>query len=90
MKMVINCCFGGFSVKDEILERLGLDEDAVDLRYDPQLIAEIEERGSEAVSDTYSRLEVVELPANTTDHFINRYDGLETVFYVVDGKIHII
>lgn len=89
MKMVVNQCYGEFSVKDEVLERLGLDEYAEDLRYDPRLIAEIERLGSAAVSDTYSQLAVVELPANTTDYYIDDYDGVENVFYVVDGKIHI-
>ena len=89
MKMVINCCYGGFGVKDEVLERLGLDEYAEDLRYDPRLIAEIERLGSKAVSDTYAQLEVVQIPDHATDHRINDYDGIETVYYVVDGKIHI-
>lgn len=89
MKMVINCCYGGFAVKDEVLKRLGLDEDAEDLRYDPRLIAEIERLGSKAVSVYYSRLEVVQIPDNATDHLVREYDGLETVYYVVDGKIHI-
>lgn len=90
MKMVINCCYGGFAIKDEVLERLGLDEYAEDLRYDPRLIAEIERLGSKAVSEYYSQLEVAEIPDNATDHYISDYDGIETVFYVVDGKIHII
>lgn len=90
MKMVINCCYGGFAVKDEVLERLGLDEDAEDLRYDPRLIAEIERLGSKAVSEYYSRLEVVQVPDNATDYRINYYDGIETVLYVVDGKIHVL
>lgn len=89
MKMVVNQCYGGFGVKDEVLERLGLDEYAEDLRYDPRLIAEIERLGSKAVSDTYAQLAVVELPDNTTDYYIDDYDGVENVFYVVDGKIHI-
>ena len=88
MKMVINTCYGGFAIKDEVLERLGLDEDADDLRYDPRLIAEIERLGSKAVSEYYSRLEVVEVPDNATDYRISYYDGIETVLYVVDGKIH--
>ena len=87
MKIIINKCFGGFGVNEEIEEKLGLTEmDEEEIRYNPELIALIE--SGEDVSDEFANLKVVELPDNCTDYYIDEYDGNESIIYVVDGKLN--
>lgn len=87
MKLIINGCYGGFGIKDEVMERLGLtSQDSEETRTNPDLIALIE--SGEDVNDRCANLVVVELPDNCTDYYIDEYDGLESVIYVVDGKLH--
>ena len=86
MKLVINSCFGGFCLPDEFCELHGLDRwDAV-LRDQPELVSYVEARGK---VDTFGgRLEVVEIPNEATDWELDQYDGLESVTYVIGGKLH--
>ena len=42
----------------------------------------------EDISGDYAKLKVVEIPDNFTDYEINDYDGVETLIYVIDGKIY--
>ena len=88
MKLIINVCYGEFSVKDEILKQLDIPEETKrrPLRTNQQLINLIE--SGVDVNRLHSKLCVVEVPDNTTDYMIMEYDGAETVYYVVDGKIH--
>jgi hypothetical protein len=83
MKIVINVEFGGFGY--DVAEKF---EDFVykysDDRTNPELIQFVENQPEEC-----GQLAVVEIPDNATDYMINEYDGLESVIYVVDGKIHI-
>ena len=87
MKLVINECFGGFSVNDNIVKMLNLESryDLEDDRTNVKLIELIE--SGENVNGDYSNLTVVEIPDDATDYMINEYDGYETVYYVLDGKI---
>lgn len=87
MKIVINKCFGGFSVNDNIVRMLNLESryDLEDDRTNAKLIELIE--SGENVNGEFSDLVVVEIPDDTTDYMINEYDGYENVFYVLDGKI---
>ena len=88
MKIVINKCYGGFGISDEYEEKLGVDSwDMQTLRTDERLINAVEE-DPEGVSDTYAALRVVEIPDEATDYYIDEYDGMESVIYVVDGKLH--
>lgn len=87
MKIILNKCYGGFGVSDEVMERLGLTElDEEQLRTNPQLIAAIE--SGENVNDSFSDLVVVTIPETATDYDVDEYDGLESLIYVVDGKLH--
>lgn len=90
LKFIVNRCYGGFNINSHTFDRLGLDEDeyygANELRYNKDLIAMIE--NGDNVNKFTSYLKVVELPKETTDYVITDYDGMETVIYVVDGKIH--
>ena len=92
MKVVINVCFGGFSVSKEVYEAMGEEWDNFgykfdDKRTDPKLISVIEELGDKA-SGSYAELRVVEIPEEATDWRIDEYDGTESVWYVLNGKIH--
>ena len=84
MKIVLNKDYGGFSLPLEYCDLLdcwcydyGMEE-----RLDPVLIKMVEEG-----CDNFD-LEVVEIPDTATDWAIDEYDGLESIVYVVDGKLH--
>lgn len=87
MKMIINDCYGGFGVRQEILDELELNDfSEEELRTAARLIEEIE--NGKDVSDDCAELKVVEIPDESTDYYLDEYDGLETVIYVVDGKLN--
>lgn len=89
MKLVINRCFGGFSLSDEAVEILHLrNSHSFVCRDSTELINLIEEKGSEFCSGFCANLAVIEIPDEATDYYINEYDGREEVIYVVDGKLH--
>lgn len=89
MKMIINDCFGGFGIRQEILEKFKLtmySEGDDIVRTNPQLIKMIE--AGEDISEDYASLKVVEIPDESTDYFLDEYDGLESIIYVLNGKLH--
>lgn len=86
MKLVINTAFGGFCLPDEFCELHGLERWDSVLRDQPELVSYVEARGQ---VDTFGgRLEVVEIPKEATDWELNQYDGLESVTYVLNGKLY--
>jgi len=88
MKIVINTCFGGFSLSDFAVTALELDSRYKPIsRTDARLISLIEKYGSEACSGRCAELEVVNIPDEATDWMIQEDDGSEDVLYVLDGKI---
>lgn len=88
MKIVINSCYGGFGLSDEALECLeckySFEYD--NRRTDPALISVVENLG-ELASGFCSSLQVVEIPDEATDWELNNYDGVESITYVIDGKL---
>jgi hypothetical protein len=46
------------------------------------------EADAEAINGACAKLKVVEIPEEATDWELNEYDGLESITYVVDGKLH--
>lgn len=93
MKIVLNKCYGGFSLSEFACEKLGCNPyDYTDIdkmqRISKRLIDLVEMYGSEKCSGGCAALVIVEVPDETTDWEINEYDGLESVTYVIDGKIH--
>lgn len=86
MKIVVNKCFGGASLSNEAAKKLNMDKYRF-FRTDSKLIKMVEE-DSEAVSGSSAKLRVVEVPDEATDWELNEYDGIESITYVVDGKIH--
>ncbi len=87
IKMVLNKCYGGFGLSEEALKALGVEWESDVDRTDARLV-EMVEADPEAVRDSYAELKVVSLPEETTDYYIDEYDGFESVVYVVDGKLH--
>lgn len=92
MKIVINGCFGGFGISNEVYERMGEDWQFNTYDYDSRtnadLIAVIEDIGSERASGVFANLIVVDIPDDATDWRIEEYDGNESVWYVLDGKMY--
>lgn len=82
MKIVINTCYGGFSLSDKAVKDLGCESPYAytyyNMRTAPELIELIEEKGSEYCSGSMAQLEVVEIPDNI-DWYIDHYDGIETI-----------
>jgi hypothetical protein len=93
MEIVINKDYGGYGIsyraRHAIEEANEPDEISGDeFRTSPTLINFIKTYGSEAASDSYANLKVVNIPDNATDWRIEEYDGLESIIYVVDGKMY--
>ena len=82
MKVVINGCYGGFSLSDEALAFLGIpggsryayDDD----RANPKLVECVEKLGEAVNHDSASYLYVVEVP-DDVKWTITDYDGIEQV-----------
>lgn len=89
MKIVLNKCYGGFSLSVNAYTALGLKHTYSEIdRTDERLIALMEEHGSAWVSGGLAKLVLVELSDNCTDWEMDEYDGFERITYVVDGKLH--
>lgn len=92
MKIVLNRKYGGFGLSNSAKELLNIPTSEYVFDYDrtdKELISIIEKYGSDYVSDRLAKLEVFNIPDKATDWKINEYDGVEEVWYVLDGKIHI-
>lgn len=86
MKIVINDCFGGFGFSDEFSAAY---PDVVYLgRTNEKLIAALEEFGLDKASSEYAELIIADIPDTATDYMILEYDGSETLYYVINGKIY--
>lgn len=86
MKIVINACYGGFSVSHAAMEHMGKEPDpglfrdscGRDIpRDDPLLIAAVEALGS-AANGACAELKIVEIP-DGVEWCIEEYDGIEWV-----------
>ena len=91
MKLVINNSWGPFEVPAQFkyLENQSKDPKLLDIRKDPDLIKWVEEH-PEGFDVNYGRmvLKVVDIPDESTDYVILDYDGVESVYFVVDGKLY--
>jgi hypothetical protein len=84
MKIVINNCFGVFSLSEEAYEELGLKWDGAGYEFsedrtNEKLIKCIEKIGAEKASGQLAKLKIIEIP-NGIDYEIGSYDGLESVY----------
>ena len=94
MKIVINRCFGGFSLTEPVYkelgiehggygflrnEDLGIESDNRDaVRADPRLVAAVEKIGLKESSGRCAKLGIVEIP-DGVDWEIDEYDGYEHI-----------
>lgn len=88
MKIVVNRDYGGFSIPTALLGLLGEDspyDDEPRIRCHPILVAFVERYRLN--DDNDSSLVVVNIPDEATDWKITEYVGMETLHYVIDGKI---
>ena len=82
MKIVLNSCYGGFSLSEAAYKALGVPWDGYgydfnDKRTDPKLIDVVERLGSDADGHC-AELRVVEIP-DGIDWEIEEYDGKEWI-----------
>lgn len=87
MKIVINTCYGGFSLPQDFCDTYGFEKYDAITRTDERLVDYVNERGG-LVKDGSTRLRIVDIPDDCTDWEISEYDGAEHVIYVLDGIIH--
>lgn len=82
VKMVINGDFGGFGygVAEKFQDFVDQFEDD---RFAPELVKLVEEHPEEC-----GDLMVVGIPEGFTDYDIEEYDGLESVSYVLNGRMY--
>jgi len=88
MKIVLNKDYGGFSVSDYVRDTLDLEDNYSADRKDPRLIKLIEDF-PDRCDGTFATLKIVEIPDEATDYYISDYDGLETIIYVINGKLYL-
>ena len=86
MKIVVNKCYGGFSLSKTGIKLLDLEDDFGVDRTNERLIELVE--ANAPVSGRYANLAVVKIPDEATDWEINEYDGFESITYVLNGKLH--
>ena len=84
MKIAVNKAWGGFSLPHAIADMLGIDSwtSNEEDRANPALIEALEESGD------LGTIEIIEIPEEVTDWHIFEYDGYESVWYVLDGKMY--
>ena len=76
-KIVINRCYGGFSLSYDALQALGIESEYDIERDDPKLVAVVESMGDKATGRD-SNLKIVEIP-DDVQYFIDEYDGIECI-----------
>lgn len=86
MKVVVNRCFGGFSLPDTFCKKYNCSRyDNID-RTDPRLIRFVEKNPDQARFNC-ANLKIVEIPDYATDWQISEHDGMEHIITVINGKI---
>lgn len=88
MKIVLNKCYGGYSLSKEACNYLGIERNDYNISFEfsdtknrtnENLVKCVEELGAKA-SGSCAALEVVEIPDNSF-YKIEEYDGFETIYY---------
>lgn len=87
MKIVINVNFGGFSLPEEFCKKYNMDKYDDIKRTDERLVKFVMSHKN-SVEVFCGRLVAKEIPDNATDYMITEYDGAESIYYVLDGKIY--
>lgn len=85
MKVVINNCFGGFSLSKEAYEYMGIEWDGFGFAFEndrknPKL-ADVVEQLKEKADGFCANLKVVKIP-DGVEYEIDDYDGMESIHEV--------
>lgn len=81
MKIVLNSCYGGWSVNETIASQLGMDSVYnTEYRTNPALINAIELLGADQIDGRSAQLRVVEIPDDCHYHIVE-YDGIEDIYW---------
>lgn len=100
MEVILNVTYGGFMIPDDVYDRLGIDsrsELANDIKWcqkkarsDKKVVEAFKEsiKYWKAKGEPLDDLAIAVIPDKSTDYIITEYDGLETLYYVLDGKIY--
>lgn len=86
MLVVVNGNFGGFCIPCELEEALDVEfryDDSMEIRTNQLLIDWVLQHTEE------TDLTIVRVPIDYTDLKIFEYDGIETLWYVQNGKIKV-
>jgi len=86
MTIITNQCYGGFHLPQDFCDQYGLMRYSRIDRTDPRLIQYVRDHGGE-VEDDSADLVAVEIPDSCTDWELTEYDGMESITYVVGGKL---
>jgi len=85
MKIAVHRGWGIFYLPEEVRGALGCEEYEYDdymKRNDEKLIAALEKY------NTDREIMIIDIPNEATDWVISDYDGVETIYYCLDGKIY--
>lgn len=89
MKVVINNNYGGFTMTREMCTAIGLEYPQCEYRVpirtraDPKLVNVVEKMIARRDTD----LAICVIPDEATDWIITDYDGCETLYYALNGRI---
>lgn len=89
MKIVINNAYGGFSMTREMCAAVGLEYPQwayrvpIRTRADPKLVNVVEKM----IAGGGTELAICVIPDEATDWIITDYDGCETLYYALNGRI---
>ena len=90
MKVVLNKCYGGFTLSEEFCKAYPQFHRYREPQTNQELIKCIEEFGVANAQGEFSEFEIFEMPDETTDYYIDEYDGYNQLIYVVNGKLNFV
>ena len=88
MKVLFNNCYGGFGFSKAFMEAYPEIKGKEYSRTNSELIKMVKNFGLKQASDNFSAIAIAFVPDEATDWWIDKYDGYESVYYVLDGKRH--
>lgn len=95
MKLLLNKCFGSFSLNPnntQLLEKLNhiCPINSLEFRANKDVINILEDYMKKGynINSEHSKITIVDIPDNITDFTIQDYDGWEICIFVIDGKLY--
>jgi len=93
IEVVINICWGGYSLSEEMIDRLKEVVDDVTLdnilynksikyRSNTELVRIVKEAGN--TTDEGTKLKIISIPEDAIDPYVEVYDGME---WVAEGRV---